>query len=114
MHIEGDAQGQLEFSAWEQRVRELAWIVDAGALEQELATALRFAPHVSMVEQQVSAELLAVCEGKASATREALGAGGVSNGEPGLRSQYAENYYAAFILDPDGNNIEAVCRQVPA
>ena len=46
--------------------------------------------------------------------REALGAGGVSNGEPGLRSQYAENYYAAFILDPDGNNIEAVCRQVPA
>jgi catechol 2,3-dioxygenase-like lactoylglutathione lyase family enzyme len=44
--------------------------------------------------------------------REALGAGGVSNGEPGLRSRYAENYYAAFILDPDGNNIEAVCRRI--
>jgi catechol 2,3-dioxygenase-like lactoylglutathione lyase family enzyme len=43
--------------------------------------------------------------------REALGAGGVSNGAPGLRSQYAESYYAAFVLDPDGNNIEAVCRQ---
>jgi catechol 2,3-dioxygenase-like lactoylglutathione lyase family enzyme len=43
--------------------------------------------------------------------REALQAGGVSNGVPGLRSKYAENYYAAFVLDPDGNNIEAVCRQ---
>jgi catechol 2,3-dioxygenase-like lactoylglutathione lyase family enzyme len=43
--------------------------------------------------------------------REALGAGGISNGEPGLRSQYAENYYAAFVFDPDGNNIEAVCRR---
>jgi catechol 2,3-dioxygenase-like lactoylglutathione lyase family enzyme len=43
--------------------------------------------------------------------QEALGAGGISNGEPGLRPRYAENYYAAFILDPDGNNIEAVCRR---
>lgn len=75
MRIEGDARGRLEFSAWEQRVRELAWIVDAAALEQELATALRFAPHVSLVGEPVPAELLAVCEGKASATREALGAG---------------------------------------
>lgn len=75
MHIEGDAQGRLEFSAWEQRVRELAWIVDAAALEQELTTALRFAPHVSVVGERADAELLAVCEGKASATREALGAG---------------------------------------
>lgn len=75
MHIEGDARGRLEFSAWEQRVRELAWIVDAAALEQELATALRFAPHVNLVNEPAPAELLAVCEGKASATREALGAG---------------------------------------
>jgi len=43
--------------------------------------------------------------------RAALEAGGVGNGEPGLRPQYAEHYYAAFVLDPDGNNIEAVCRQ---
>jgi catechol 2,3-dioxygenase-like lactoylglutathione lyase family enzyme len=40
----------------------------------------------------------------------ALGAGGICNGVPGLRPRYAENYYAAFVLDPDGNNIEAVCR----
>jgi len=38
-----------------------------------------------------------------------LKAGGIDNGKPGLRPDYAENYYGAFILDPDGNNIEAVC-----
>lgn len=41
----------------------------------------------------------------------ALAAGGRSNGEPGLRPQYHPNYYGAFILDPDGYNIEAVCHQ---
>ena len=40
----------------------------------------------------------------------ALGAGGRDNGAPGLRPQYHANYYGAFILDPDGHNIEAVCR----
>jgi catechol 2,3-dioxygenase-like lactoylglutathione lyase family enzyme len=40
----------------------------------------------------------------------ALNAGGTSNGTPGLRPHYAEDYYAAFVLDPDGHNIEAVCR----
>lgn len=39
----------------------------------------------------------------------ALKAGGRDNGAPGLRPQYHENYYGAFVLDPDGNNIEAVC-----
>lgn len=39
----------------------------------------------------------------------ALAAGGKSNGAPGLRPQYHENYYAAFVLDPDGYNVEAVC-----
>ena len=36
--------------------------------------------------------------------------GYLCNGEPGLRTAYAPNYYAAFLLDPDGNNIEAVVR----
>jgi len=39
----------------------------------------------------------------------ALAAGGVDNGGPGLRPHYHTNYYAAFVLDPDGHNIEAVC-----
>ena len=41
--------------------------------------------------------------------RAALAAGGKDNGPPGLRPHYHTNYYAAFVLDPDGNNIEAVC-----
>ena len=39
----------------------------------------------------------------------ALAAGGTDNGGPGLRPQYHENYYGAYVLDPDGHNIEAVC-----
>ncbi len=39
----------------------------------------------------------------------ALAAGGRDNGAPGLRPQYHPNYYGAFVLDPDGHNIEAVC-----
>ena len=38
----------------------------------------------------------------------ALGAGGTDNGRPGTRSDYSANYYAAFVIDPDGNNVEAV------
>jgi catechol 2,3-dioxygenase-like lactoylglutathione lyase family enzyme len=41
----------------------------------------------------------------------AMAAGGKDNGPPGLRPQYHPNYYGAFVLDPDGNNIEAVCHQ---
>jgi len=38
----------------------------------------------------------------------ALAAGGTDNGAPGPRPQYHQNYYGAFVLDPDGNNVEAV------
>ena len=41
----------------------------------------------------------------------AIAAGGVDNGAPGVRAEYHENYYAAFVLDPEGNNIEAVCQK---
>jgi catechol 2,3-dioxygenase-like lactoylglutathione lyase family enzyme len=41
----------------------------------------------------------------------ALTIGGNDNGAPGLRSHYHPNYYAAFVLDPDGYNVEAVCHQ---
>jgi catechol 2,3-dioxygenase-like lactoylglutathione lyase family enzyme len=43
--------------------------------------------------------------------RAALKAGGRDNGAPGLRPHYHANYYGAFVLDPDGNNIEAVCHK---
>ena len=38
----------------------------------------------------------------------ALAAGGTDNGKPGIRSEYSENYYGAYVLDADGHNIEAV------
>lgn len=40
---------------------------------------------------------------------EGLKAGGRDNGAPGLRADYGPKYYAAFLTDPDGNNVEAVC-----
>jgi catechol 2,3-dioxygenase-like lactoylglutathione lyase family enzyme len=43
----------------------------------------------------------------------ALEAGGRDNGAPGPRPQYHERYYAAYALDPDGNNVEAVCHTGP-
>lgn len=75
MRVEGDAggAGALCFSAWQQQVRELAWIVDAAALETELAAALRYAPHVARTKESVAAPLLVVAEGRASTTREQLG-----------------------------------------
>ena len=39
----------------------------------------------------------------------ALAAGGTDNGGPGIREHYHPRYYGAFVLDPDGNNVEAVC-----
>ncbi|MCB1448009.1 MAG: VOC family protein [Rhizobiaceae bacterium] len=41
----------------------------------------------------------------------AMAAGGTDNGPPGLRPHYHPNYYGAFVRDPDGNNIEAVCHR---
>lgn len=41
--------------------------------------------------------------------KDGLEAGGRDNGKPGLRADYSPKYYAAFLLDPDGHNIEAVC-----
>lgn len=41
----------------------------------------------------------------------AIAAGGKDNGAPGIREHYGPNYYSAFVIDPDGHNIEAVCRK---
>lgn len=41
----------------------------------------------------------------------AMAAGGKDNGKPGIRKDYHPNYYAAFVLDPDGHNIEVVCHE---
>jgi catechol 2,3-dioxygenase-like lactoylglutathione lyase family enzyme len=43
-----------------------------------------------------------------------LAAGGTDNGAPGVREHYHPTYYGAFVLDPDGNNVEAVCHTAPS
>jgi catechol 2,3-dioxygenase-like lactoylglutathione lyase family enzyme len=69
------------------------WIGDEGKLEQPL--------HIAIVaEDRATVDAF---------YRAALAAGGRDNGPPGLRPQYHPNYYGAFVLDPDGHNIEAVC-----
>ena len=97
MHVQGDAPGAaLDFSAWQQRVDVLAWITDAAVLERQLSAAVRFAPHITLIDAAdaaadaaaaaaaaadaadaaaVPVALTALCEGKASATRAALGIG---------------------------------------
>jgi 2-polyprenyl-6-methoxyphenol hydroxylase-like FAD-dependent oxidoreductase len=77
MQVHGDAaHAQLDFSAWQQHVPALAWITDAAVLEQQLAVAVRFSPHISVIDDSavvVQAPLTALCEGKLSAARAALG-----------------------------------------
>ena len=73
MRIAGDGAGALGFSAWQQTVPALAWIVDAAELEQVLETAIRFAPAVAVVPADAKAVLTVIAEGKAAAARDKLG-----------------------------------------
>jgi 2-polyprenyl-6-methoxyphenol hydroxylase-like FAD-dependent oxidoreductase len=73
MRVDGDEGGRVGFSAAAHKVDALAWIVDVPALERQLAEAVRFQPQIEVVDASVAAPLTVVCEGKASATREALG-----------------------------------------
>ena len=74
MQVHGDQPGaELAFSSWQQGVSHLACIVDAAELERQLAAALRYSPHVQTVNQAVPASLTALCEGRDSDGREALG-----------------------------------------
>ncbi|OWQ87476.1 2-octaprenyl-3-methyl-6-methoxy-1,4-benzoquinol hydroxylase [Roseateles aquatilis] len=74
MRIHGDRAGaELHFSAWEQGAGELAHIVDAAALEDQLDAALRFAPHVHRVTEPVPATLQALCEGRDTVAAAELG-----------------------------------------
>lgn len=78
MHVRGDAPGAaIEFSAWSQVVPELAWIVDAAALESVLEAACSFSPNLQIGQAESgpsTAALTLIAEGKASAERERLGA----------------------------------------
>lgn len=69
------------------------WIGEGGPLKGRLHVAFR-APDRATVDAFYAA---------------AMAAGGRDNGPPGLRPQYHAHYYGAFVLDPDGHNVEAVC-----
>jgi ubiquinone biosynthesis UbiH/UbiF/VisC/COQ6 family hydroxylase len=82
MRVQGDRPGSvLEFTAWQQRVGELAWIVDASELERAMRTAIGFAPAIEVAgaatapaaAPAAAPALVAHAEGKHAAAREALG-----------------------------------------
>jgi 2-polyprenyl-6-methoxyphenol hydroxylase-like FAD-dependent oxidoreductase len=75
MQIWGDHGGQLTFGAQQQGVGELNWMVDVPVLEERLAAAVKFQPHIAVVQAPVPAPLTVVCEGRASQTRSELGVG---------------------------------------
>lgn len=73
MQVHGDADGALRFDATELGAEALTWIVDVPALERRLGEAIGFAAGVERVSEAPATRLTVVCEGRASATREALG-----------------------------------------
>lgn len=73
MKVQAAGGGALSFSAWNAHAEQLAWIVDAAALDEQLDAALRFAPHVQRVDDDAPHQLLALCEGREAASRAALG-----------------------------------------
>ena len=75
MQVWGDHGGQLTFGAQQQGVGELNWMVDVPVLEERLAAAVKFQPHIEVVQAPVAAPLTVVCEGRASQTRSELGVG---------------------------------------
>lgn len=75
MQIWGDHGGQLNFSAAQQGVGELNWMVDVPVLQTLLAQAVQFQPQIQVVHTPVAAPLTVVCEGRVSQTRAELGVG---------------------------------------
>lgn len=73
MEVHGDQDGCVHFDAAAQHAQALAWIVDVPALEMRLAEAVRYQPQVELVSSPVPATLTAVCEGRASRTRDEFG-----------------------------------------
>ncbi|MDQ6683542.1 MAG: 2-octaprenyl-3-methyl-6-methoxy-1,4-benzoquinol hydroxylase, partial [Pseudomonadota bacterium] len=92
MQVRGDAPGAaLEFTAWQQRVGELAVIVDAAALDRQLDAALAYASRLVRTADDVEASLVAHCEGADAASRAGADTGFV-------RSAYGQTAIAARVV----------------
>jgi catechol 2,3-dioxygenase-like lactoylglutathione lyase family enzyme len=94
--------GVAEHGSWSDEGREIAFGADGN---DDFAISDRYPPsgvsHIAFAAdtpEQVDAFHAA-----------ALAAGGTDNGAPGRRPEYSPRYYGAFVLDPDGHNVEAVC-----
>ncbi len=74
MQVREAGAGSVTFTAADNRVPALAWIVDVPALEGQLAEALRFQPHIEPVDSPQDAPLTVVCEGQSSTSRQQFGA----------------------------------------
>ena len=77
------------------REKPFLWIADAGKTEPRMHIAIR---------TDERAEVDAFYQA-------AIAAGGTDNGAPGLRPHYHADYYAAFVIDPEGHNLEVVCHK---
>ena len=96
------ALGFSEHGPWRDGVRETSFGVEGAS---DFAISLEYAP----VGAPVHIAFAADSREQVHAFHEtALAAGGTDNGPPGLRPEYSPAYYGAFVLDPDGNNVEAV------
>jgi catechol 2,3-dioxygenase-like lactoylglutathione lyase family enzyme len=93
--------GFREMGPWSDAAREIAFGVEGA---DDFAISTEYAPG-GQLHIAFSADSRAAVDAFYAA---ALGAGGRSNGEPGERPEYAAGYYGAFVLDPDGHNVEAV------
>lgn len=87
-----NAMGAM-FYGWGDSVKTDFWITEGLQNEPRLHIAFR-ADNRQQVEEFY---------------KSAIAAGGICNGKPGVRPEYHESYFGAFVLDPDGHNIEAVC-----
>jgi catechol 2,3-dioxygenase-like lactoylglutathione lyase family enzyme len=92
MEFSGSGQGEPDVAGFGERPHPDFWL-GVGPVQARVHVAIR-----AKSRQQVDAFYEA-----------AMAAGGRDNGGPGLRPQYHANYYGAFVLDPDGHNVEAVC-----
>jgi catechol 2,3-dioxygenase-like lactoylglutathione lyase family enzyme len=94
--------GFSERGPWRDGVRETSFGVEGAS---DFAISLEYAP----VDAPVHIAFAADSREQVHAFHDAaLAAGATDNGPPGLRPEYSESYYGAFVRDPDGNNVEAV------
>ena len=96
MDVRGDEDGRVRFSAQEEGVPALAWIVEVEPLLARLAEAVRFQPHVEVVTTPQPAALTVVCEGRASSTRAEFGV-------PFEVAAYAQRAIAARLVCEKGH-----------